>query len=324
MSDTSDLPTGLVPGISAAFLGVSDPEPHVDFYCGRLGFAVAERGDVPRGLAAQLWAVDREVPYVVLTAAGAPHGRIILLTVPGVTEANHPHTADLGLVGIDVYTDDIVRAHADLTRAGHPWATPPATWEVPLGDKQVLVTEGFCYAPEGTDIVFVQPENPRGTAAWDAEPDRPFTEVTSLVCHVPDVDAEVGFWGPDGLGLALWYDVSFSSPGLEQMAGLPAGTTMRLAFLAGPETARIEVTQVGDGSLGTDRRVAQRTAKALGHTGWLIRTPDLDRALAVVHDRHGRITAGPLDSVGGLFGAGRVAFVDTPGGIPVTIQEEGR
>lgn len=324
MTATKDEPSALVPGVSAAFLGVSDPAPHLDFYCGRLGFAVAERGDVLGEQAARLWGVDRDVPYVVLTAAGAAQGRIILLTVTGADEAVHPHTADLGLVGIDVYTDDIVRAHADLTAAGHPWATAPATWEVPLGDTLVTVTEGFCYAPEGTDVVFVQPEHPRGTAAWAAEPERPYTEVTSLVCHVPDVDAEVAFWGPGGLGLEVWYDLAFSSPGLEEMAGLPPGTKMRLAFLAGRETARIEVTQVGDGTLGIDRRDGQRTAQALGHTGWLIDTPDLDRALAMVRDRGGRITSGPFDGAGGLFGARRVAFVDTPGGIPVTIQEEVR
>lgn len=324
MSATKDVPSALVPGVSAAFLGVSDPAAHVDFYCGRLGFAVTERGGVPAEQAAQLWGEDREVPYTVLAAAGAAHGRIILLTVPNAPEVLHPHTADLGLVGIDVYTDDIVRAHADLTGAGHPWATAPATWEVPVGDRQVTVTEGFCYAPEGTDVVFVQPENPRGTAAWSAEPDRPYTELTSLVCHVRDVDAEVGFWGPDGLGLDLWYDLSFTSPGLDEMAGLPSGTMMRLAFLAGPETARIEVTRVGDGSLGIDRRNGQRTAQALGHSGWLVTTPDLDRALAVVHHRGGRVNAGPVEARGGLFGAHRVAFVDTPGGIPVTIQEDER
>ncbi len=318
---THDGSNALIPGVSAVFVGVSDPSRHRDFYCGQLGFAVSADGVVPAEQARSLWGVDHAVPYTVLCAAGAAHGQIVLLTVPDAADGVRPHTADVGLVGIDVYTDDIVQTHADLTAAGYAWATAPATWEVPLGDKQVTVTEGFCHAPEGTDIVFVQPDSPRGTAAWSAEPDRPYTEVTSLVCHVLDVESEVSFWGPEGLGLEVWYDVSFTSPGLEEMAGLPSGTTMRLAFLAGRRTARIEVTQVGDGGVGSDNRARQRTARALGHSGWLVETPDLDRALDRVRDSGGRVHAGPLDSRGGLFGTRRVAFVDTPGGIPVTIQE---
>ena len=57
------------------------------------------------------------------------------------------------------------------------------------------------------------------------------------------------------------------------MASLPAGTVMRLAFLAGPRTARIEVTCIQNRTTGRDRRPEQRTARHLGHTGWLVRTP---------------------------------------------------
>ncbi|WP_256839423.1 VOC family protein [Ornithinimicrobium faecis] len=318
-------PTPFVPGIDAAFLGVTDPQPHLDFYCGQLGFSVSERGLIPAAEAAALWGDGvGDTAVTVLSAAGSPHGRVVLLTVPSGGSTEHPHTADHGFVGIDLYVRDIQASHRELTAAGYEWATPPATWEVPLGEKLVTVTEGFCCAPEGTDVVFVEPASPRGTAAWEADPARAYTELTSVVCHVPDVDAEVGFWGPDGWGLSLWYDVSFSSPGLEEMAELPAGTTMRLAFLAGPETARIEVTRVENRTTGVDRRGQQRTGVDLGHSGWLVRTADLDAALERATERGGTVISGPLRGPQILSGGGRVAVVETPNGIRVTVREGGR
>ena len=194
--------------------------------------------------------------------------------------ARHPWQADTGFIAINMYTRDIQVSHTELSAAGQTWVTPPATWRVPLGEQIVTVTQGFLRAPESTDIVFVEPAQARGTAAWDAEPDRHYTELTSVVCHVPDFEAETGFWGPDGLGLASWYDVSFTDPGLDEMAKLPSGTVMRLAFLAGATTARIEVTRMEDRTIGTDLRATQRTAQHVGHTGWLLEVHDLDAAVS--------------------------------------------
>lgn len=312
-----------IQGVNAAFLGVTDPAAHLAYYCDQLGFAVAESGVLSAVEASAVWGEGvGEVGVTVLTAAGAGHGRIILLQLAEAGPAVYPHSADFGLAGIDMYTRDIAESHRVLTAAGYPWVTPPATWKVPLGEKIVTVTEGFCNAPEGTGVVFVQPAAPRGTAAWDAEPDRFYTELTSVVCHVPDFEAEIGFWGPDGLGLAQWYDVTFSDPGLDTMASLPAGTVMRLAFLAGPLTARIEVTRIQDRTVGTDRRAEQRTARHLGHSGWLVRTHDLDAVLDRVRQRGGAVLTGPLPGPDLLFRGARVAMVDTPNGIPVTFVEQ--
>ena len=311
----------LVQGINAAFVGVSETQANIDFYCGQLGYEVSESGTIPADQAAGLWGAGVDTEVTVLTAAGAPHGRIVLLSVADAAPAEYPHSADFGLAAIDMYTRDIEESHRVLTAAGHAWVTPPATWEVPLGEKLVTVTEGFCLAPDGTDVVFVEPAAPRGTQAWDNDPDRHYTELTSVVCHVPDFEAEVAFWGPDGLGLAVWYDVSFSSEGLEKMAELPPGSTMRLAFLAGAQTARIEVTQIVDRTIGTDRRDRQRTARSLGHSGWLVQTADLDAALARVTELGGTVLTGPAAGPAVLFGGSRVAVIDTPNRIQITLQE---
>ncbi|WP_122816780.1 VOC family protein [Nocardioides pantholopis] len=312
----------LVGGVDAAFLGVNDLDAQLELYVGQLGWEVAEQGVIPAAEASALWGDGiGDLPVTVLTAAGSPHGRLILLQVPTQEVPEHPLQADTGLVAINMYTRDIEVSHTTLADAGQRWRTPPATWAVPLGEKLVSVTQGFLLAPEATDIVFVQPAEARGTAAWDAEPDRHYTELTSVVCHVPDFEAETAFWGAEGLGLQSWYDVSFTHPGLDEMALLPAGSVMRLSFLAGPTTARLEVTRLENRTLGTDRRDQQRTGRHLGHTGWLFKVRDLSETLFRTEQLGGTVRSGPRAGAPALFAGCPVAFVETPNGLPVTFVE---
>lgn len=312
----------LVGGVNAAFLGVNDLQAHLDLYVGQLGWAVAAEGTIPADAASRLWGEGiGDVAYVELRAAGAGHGRLILLRVPDQDVPEHPMQADTGLIAINSYTRDIEVSHRELTAAGQRFRTPPATWAVPLGDKLVSVTQAFLLAPEGVDVVFVEPAVARGTAAWDADPERHYTELTSVVCHVPDFEAETHFWGPEGLGLESWYDVSFTHHGLDAMAQLPAGSVMRLSFLAGETTARLEITRLEDRSLGIDHRAQQRTARHLGHTGWLVTVTDLDETLFQVRRLGGTVVSDAHLGPQVLFDGGRVAFVDTPNGLPVTFLQ---
>jgi predicted enzyme related to lactoylglutathione lyase len=303
----------LIEGVTAALIGVRGVAAHLDLYCGQLGFEVASTDVIPAATASALWGGKLpDIAVTVLAAASAPTGRIALLTIPGLDPVAHPHTADLGLEGIDIYTKDIKATHKQLAAAGYPWQSPPETYDVPLEDgSSVTVTEGMCLAPDGTVLVFVEPANPRGTAAWNADPDRDYTELTSVVCHVPNADAEIMFW--TRLGLSIWYDVTFSATGLEQMTGLPAGTRLRLAFVAGPATARIEVTSVVSGASGVDRRGATSPGRALGHTGWVMRCSDLAEALSQSSAAGGTVVGGPVP-----LGNGRAASILTPNGISVT------
>lgn len=314
----------LVGGVNAAFIGINDRQPHLDLYLGQLGWQIAEEGRLSADEASSLWGAGvGETAYTVLTAADAGHGRIILLRVPDQQAGPHPRQADTGLIAINMYTRDIQESHEVLTAAGHRWATPPSQWQVPLGDKLVTVTQGFLLAPESTDIVFVEPAQARGTAAWDSDPGRHYTELTSVVCHVEDFEAEAVFWGTAGLGLDAWYDVTFTHPGLDKMAGLPDGTIMRLTFLAGSTTARIEITRMPDRTLGVDLRSGQRTARHLGHSGWLLEVRDLDAAVARATELGGKVLTPPHPGPDALFAGRRVCFLDSPNGLPVTFVQAG-
>ena len=314
----------LVGGVNAAFIGVNDRRLHLDLYVGHLGWLVADEGVIAAEEAAALWGDGvGEVAFTVLTAAGASHGRLVLLQVPPQVAGPHPRQADRGMIAINMYTRDIELSHRELSAAGYAWATPPTTWQVPLGAQLVTVIQGFLRAPESTDIVFVEPTHARGTAAWDVDPHRHYTELTSVVCHVPDFEAEIGFWGVDGLGLESWYDVAFTHPGLDKMAGLPDGTVMRLSFLAGTATSRIEVTRVQDQSLGSDLRAQQRTGRHLGHSGWLVEVLDLDATLIRAREMGGVVYSGPHPGPEALFGGRSVMFLDTPNGLPITFVQAG-
>lgn len=314
----------MIGGVNAAFIGVNDLSAQLDLYVGQLGWLPSDEGVIPADQAVALWGEGMgEVPFTVLTAAGSPHGRIILVQVTSQDARPHPKQADTGFIAVNIYTRDIDVSYRELSAAGYTWVTPPATWEVPLGTKLVAVTQGFLEAPESTDIVFVEPAQARGTTAWETDPQRHYTELSSVVCHVPDFDSEAYFWGPEGLGLDSWYDVSFTHPGLDKMAGFPAGTMMRLSFLAGSTTSRIEVTHLADRSLGADQRAWQRTGRHLGHTGWLIEVVDIEAARARVVECGGVVHSGPHQGSQALFGGRSVMFIDTPNGLPMTLVEAG-
>lgn len=312
----------LATGVTAAVVGVTDFAPHLAFFCGELGFEVASAGVVPADAAARLWGRAEDVEVRMLTAAGADTGRIHLVRVAEpVAPAGHPHTLDLGLAGLNLYTRDIEAACDRLQAAGYPWLSRPVTYQVPLAQGRVSVTEGICLGPEGVGVVFVQPAAARGTTAWRVDPERRFTELTSVAAHVPDLEAELRFWGPDGLGLTVGYDVAFRSPGLAEMADLPPDGRVRLAFITGAEggTARVELLRIEAARRGVDRRAGQRPGRALGHTCWSVRVRELDAAVARARRAGGRVHCPPFAATTPLHGRARLALVDTPNGIAVEL-----
>src|SRR5690606_29048674 len=129
-----------------------DVQAHLDLYVGQLGWEVHATGTFSADEAAALWGAEvAETPWTELRAAGAGHGRLVLLEVPEQSAPAHPMQADTGLVAINMYTRDIEVSHRELSGAGQQFRTPPATWAVPLNDKMVSVTQMFLLAPDGVD-----------------------------------------------------------------------------------------------------------------------------------------------------------------------------
>lgn len=314
----------LITGVTAAIVGVDDFAPHLDFWCGQLGFEVVSSGTIDAQSARTVYGVDGQIEVKVLAAAGAESGRIALMKVEhsSILDARFPHTSELGYHALDLYTKDILATHKQLTQAGWEWVGTPEAYTVPLGDRVVEVVEGFCFGPEGTDVVFVEAKNARPTLAWEKDPTRPYTELTSVVCAVEDVDKFKEFFGPNGLGLAIWYDVTFTSPGLLRMAELPEGLDVRFVFLAGPNTARIELIKVLGLEPPADLREEQRLGKSLGHVGWSFRTHDLSAAAAVVVAKGGSLTCAPTLVDDPFHGRANIVSALTPEGAAFELWQE--
>lgn len=315
--------SGLLGGITAAVVGVSDPAPHLQLWR-VLGYEVAAQGQVPAADAAALWGLDAAVDVWALAPPGVDTGRVHLLRLPAApSPAGPPDRAPrvpaprmdrAGLQGLDLYARDLATAGAVLAGAGYPWHVAPVSYGVTVGEQVVTITEAALHGPDGVTVVLIQPGAPRATRAWEARPGALFTELTSVVVAAGDVAAEVAFW--TRLGLATWYDVTVRDDQLARLAELPPGTAVRIAFLAGTQTARVEILGLPDAPPApAPPAVPGRT---LGHSGWSARTPDLDAALAaagVPPERPPAVADTPL------HGRARVATVRTPAGVAVELWE---
>jgi len=312
-----------ITGVTGAFVGVQDFAPHLEFWCGELGWENCKSGVISAEIAQKVYHVEGEIEVKVLCAAGSDTGQVYLVRTKNADSLTprYPHTSELGFHALDLYTKDSAATYEQMKKAGHKWVREPEAYKVPLGETVVEITEAFLFGPEGTAAVFVEAKNARVTKAWDINPDLPYTELTSVVCGVRDVEGLTAFFGPEGLGMAKWYDVSFTSEGLNKMAQLPSDAEITLVFLAGESTARIEVIKVNNVEPPRDLRAEQRPGKALGHSGWSFKTHDLDGALAVVTKQGGVVLSPPVVTDDPIHGKARLASAETPEGAFIELWE---
>uniref|UniRef100_UPI00404AF4CD hypothetical protein n=1 Tax=Candidatus Planktophila sp. TaxID=2175601 RepID=UPI00404AF4CD len=195
-----------VDGVTAALVGVHNVDIHLGFWRDELGYEVIDSGVINAATAKALYKVDGEIQAWQMAPAGADTGQVWFVKTPNSASLppKYPHTSEWGYHALDLYTRDVMATHSQLFPKGWQWPALPQAYGVPFGDKVIEITEGFCWGPEGTDIVFVEATNERPTHAWGTNPKLPYTELTSVVCGVKDVELAKDFFGPDGLGMSIW------------------------------------------------------------------------------------------------------------------------
>lgn len=304
-------------------MGVHKKEEHLKFWCGQLGYDIISEGLIPADVASEIYNVEGSISVTSLAPAGADSGQVWLFQSKNsaALTGTHPHTSQIGLHALDLYTRDALATHRQLSEAGWPWAAIPEAYEVPLGEKSIEITEGFCYGPEGTDVVFVEAKTVRPTIAWDKNPELAYCELTSVVCGVRNMEKAKRFFGPEGLGLGVWYDVTLSSPGIEKMARLPSGTLVQLAFLAGTTTARVEIINTSNLPDRLDISPTQRVGVSLGHNGWSFLTHDIEAACERVLSSGGQVISKIIDTEDAIHGKARIASALTPEGAFIELWE---
>lgn len=315
----------LVSGVTAALIGIHDLDNQLGFWREELGWNIIEEGAISSVVARELYRVDGEIRVWKLAPVEADSGQLWFMQTPNseYLVPRHPHTSELGFHAVDLYTRDCMATYDQLLAKGWKWPALPQKYDVPLSGKNIEVMEGFCFGPEGSDIVFVEAKNARSTIVWDKDPTLAYTELTSVVCGVKDVDLAKEFFGPEGLGMSIWYDVTMISKGVNIVAGLPSDSEIRLVFAAGGKTARIEIINVTNHEPTADCRQIQRPGKSLGQIGWSFLTTDLELAMAKVVSKRGRLITRPVLTNDPIHGSARVVAAETPEGAFIELWEQG-
>jgi catechol 2,3-dioxygenase-like lactoylglutathione lyase family enzyme len=318
----------MISGVQACMIGVRDAEPLIAVFTDALGWETAGHGAIDRRLCRHLWGVDAVGEITVLAPAGVDHGRIMLLGFPGldVPEAGEPPARATRLRNPNLYVRDMAEARRRVEAAGARWKAEVKFDIAALDGTVQTVHQARVELAGGAGLVFVIPSIARWTAAWTNNPEAFSTEFTSVVASVPDVDASKAFWGPEGLGLDIRYDITAANAKLNQLAGLEPDAVTRLAFGWGRSTSRVELlgrgadayAHITDVDLVRRRRPGRSTAEV----GWLLEVADLDSALARMTARGGRVVAAPAAGDSVLTGGGRVAAVEAPEGSLLTVIEK--
>ncbi len=313
----------MINGVTGAIIGIHNIDLQLSFWRDELGYEVIESGIITADVAKVLYKVDGEIQVWSTAPAKAESGQVwFYKTANSATlPIRHPHTSELGNHALDLYTKDALATHSQLSARGWKFPGLPEPYSVPLGEKEIEITEGFCFGPEGTDVVFVEAKTARSTIAWDANPDLAYTELTSVVCGVKDMETAKEFYGPNGLGMSLWYDVTLSSPGIEKMAQLPPGTQVQLAFMSGSKTARVEIINTANIQKREDIHAHQRLGVSLGHNAWSFKSHDLEAAAKKIVEKGGRLLSLPTQSDDPVHGRATVITAETPEGSVIEIYE---
>ncbi len=121
--------------LHAVTLVVPDYDPAIEFYCGTLGWQLAE--DVDQG----------RKRWVRILPPGASQGSLILARAD--TDAQRAIIGNQfgGRVGLFLTTDDFARDHAAMVAAGVQFNEPPrhepygtvAVWQDPFGNRWDLI-----------------------------------------------------------------------------------------------------------------------------------------------------------------------------------------
>lgn len=215
--------------VAAFTLVVPDYDAALDFFAGKLGFALIEDADLGAG---KRW--------VLIAPDAASETRILLARAEGPAQSAAIGNQTGGRVGFFLETDDFARDHARLIAAGVEFEETPrresygivAVWRDPFGNRwdliefagskptPVLPPPMFSYACLGTD---------------DLDQARKFYDATLAPLghfRLPEWDdATSSMWGLDDPGPHLWVTLPFD--------GGPArpGNGTMLSFLAGTRKA---------------------------------------------------------------------------------------
>lgn len=174
---------------------------------------------------------------VLLGVSASPGGRLRLVATDAPT-AEPPAVWDLGARLLGIYSHDLERTAEAMKRAGGAPRTPVA---YPYGATSLSELVGRGPDDIWWTIPLAVAGAHRPSAAYAADPDRQHSELHTAVLVVDDHNAAVAFF--EAAGLTTAFDGAMSGAPFDELVGMPAEASLRLAFLVGPDqaSARLEI-----------------------------------------------------------------------------------
>ena len=310
----------LITGVHACMLGVREFGPTQRILQQAMEWELIGEAELNPELCDALWNIPSRAQVRALAPADSPSGRIHLLRFPEAQPQSPGRVGArvFGFRAMNCYTRDMAEIRARVLAAGADWGDE-VQFDIDMVDGTTqTVHQGRAVLPDDAAIVFVITAIPRDTETWSRNPAAYCPELTSVVAASPDADASKRFWGPEGMGFEIRYDLVQSNPETNRMIGLEPDASVRVVFGWGQTTSRVEILgRVSDRYEqveSVDLTPIQRPGLGLGPVGWVVKVEDLDQALKQLEQVGGRVIAGPVEASNELHGKRRVATLRTPEG----------
>jgi catechol 2,3-dioxygenase-like lactoylglutathione lyase family enzyme len=180
----------------------------------------------------QLEPVQRAAGAVVLGVPGGECGRLRLVATAADPGLPAPDVWETGLRVLGIYTRDVPRTERLAAAAGG--ATKPfMRFEIPsIGGY----TEGSVRGPDDLIWFYPRPARPLPSPAFAADGERLHSELHYVAITLPDVAPALEFFAGAG-GMTVVMDQETTEDWACDLIGLPHGTHMRMACLAGSDLA---------------------------------------------------------------------------------------
>ena len=180
----------------------------------------------------QLELVTREAGAVVLGVPGSECGRLRLVTAAADPGLPAPEVWETGLRVLGIYSRDVPRTERLVAAAGGT-PKPFMRFEIPsMGGY----SEGSVRGPDDLIWFYPCPARPLPSPAFAADAGRLHSELHYVAITLPDVAPALEFFAGAG-GMTVVMDQETTEDWACDLIGLPHGTSMRMACLAGSDFA---------------------------------------------------------------------------------------
>ncbi|MFN8535773.1 MAG: hypothetical protein U0556_19725 [Dehalococcoidia bacterium] len=304
-------------GVQHVVVGASDFEATLRLYRDQLGLGV-RRGPEPVSAAElALWGLDPALSGVSAVTLGAPDQTLGLIrlatfgdrTGPPVRRDARPY--DYSPKNLDIQTDDLARAHRELSAQGYLFRSEPVAYP----HDGHTIKEVQMRGPDEVNVVLLETESgmnlpfsPRG-----------FAGVTQWVLTTGDMAQTVRLFS-EGLGIPVAMHNRLAGPDIERMIGLPSGAGLDIYILAGDTPfGRIELVHYEGVDSKDYTGQARPPASGMLQIGFAV--DDLDASIAALAGFGLAVVCPPVELLDPVGRPARATSVAEPNGMMIELWQ---